>query len=129
MNKKALPDGFTIAKSPIQGLGLFATEDLITMPTAVTHLHHPILGWTRTALGAFVNHSECPNCISTEDEVHIKTASAVEAFNLAWVLLGTRPNSNYSPVIKVRYLLARAPIWEGDEITLLYEDKTYHELS
>ena len=128
MNKKALPNGFTIDKSPIHGLGLFATRDLISMPTAVTHVHHPILGWIRTALGAFINHSETPNCISKEDEVSIKTTMAVESFNLAWVLLGTVSNIAYGPVVMVRYLLARASICEGDEITLFYGDTNYHDL-
>jgi len=128
VNKKALPNGFTIDKSHIHGLGLFATEDLINMPTAVTHVHHPILGWIRTALGAFINHSETPNCISKEDEVAIKTIMAVESFNLSWVLLGTRTNVAYGPVVRVRYLLARASVYEGDEITLFYGDKNYHDL-
>jgi hypothetical protein len=128
MNKKALPDGFTIDKSPIHGLGLFATEDLTILPTAVTHVHHPILGWIRTALGAFINHSEVPNCISKKDEVSVKTTMAVESFNLAWVLLGTISNIAYGPVVRVRYLLARTSICKGDEITLFYEDKGYHDL-
>ena len=61
MNKRALPEGFTIDKSDINGLGLFATRDLLAMTTAVTHIHHPVLGWLRTALGAFINHSDTPN--------------------------------------------------------------------
>jgi hypothetical protein len=128
VNKKALPDGFTIDKSMRHGLGLFATKDLVIMPTAVTHVHHPILGWVRTAVGAFINHSESPNCVSKEDEVRIKSTVAVESFNLSWVLLGTGSNVAYGPVIQVRYLLACKAILEGDEITLLYGDKKYHGL-
>lgn len=129
MNKRALPNGFTVEKSSIEGLGLFATSDLFNIPTAVTHIYHPILGWARTALGAFINHSETPNCVTTEDEMHLRTITAIEAFNLSWALLGTRHNMDCGPAVKVRYLLPRAPIHKGDEITLFYGDKIYHELS
>lgn len=128
MNNLALPIGFTVDKSAIHGLGLFATEDLISVSTVATHIYHPILGWIRTALGAFINHSETPNCITTEDEVSLKTDVAIAAFNLSWVLLGTNDNLDRGPTLKVRYLLPRSPIYEGDEITLYYGDKQYHDL-
>ena len=92
MNKRALPSEFTIKKSDIHGLGLFATVDLIMLSTVATHVYHPLLGWMRTALGAFINHSETPNCVTSEDEVHLKTDTAITAFNLLWVMLVTKNN-------------------------------------
>ena len=128
MDKRALPIGFTIGESAIHGLGLFAAKDFVDDGTIATHVYHPHLGWLRTALGAFINHSQMPNCITTEDEVFLKTSNAIESFNLSWVLLGTRDNLDRGPSVRVRYLLPRAPIHAGDEITLFYGDKKYHDL-
>ena len=62
---KPLPDGITIKKSPINGLGLFATED-IPEKTLIGTIHIPIKGenhgYFRTPLGGFGNHSNDPNC-------------------------------------------------------------------
>ena len=60
-----LPDGITIKKSPINGLGLFATE-AISENTLLGIIHIPIKGekhgYFRTPLGGFGNHSDDPNC-------------------------------------------------------------------
>ena len=62
---KPLPDGITIKKSPINGLGLFATED-ISENALLGIIHIPIKGekhgYFRTPLGGFGNHSDDPNC-------------------------------------------------------------------
>ena len=62
---KPLPNGITIKKSPINGLGLFATE-VISENTLLGIIHIPIKGekngYFRTPLGGFGNHSDTPNC-------------------------------------------------------------------
>ena len=62
---KPLPDYITIKESPINGLGLFATER-ITKGTLIGIIHHPDShaenGFIRTPLGGFGNHSNTPNC-------------------------------------------------------------------
>ena len=62
---KPLPDSVTIKESPIQGLGLFATER-ISKGTLIGITHHPDShaedGHIRTPLGGFGNHSDTPNC-------------------------------------------------------------------
>jgi SET domain-containing protein len=62
---KPLPDGITIKKSPINGLGLFATEK-IPANTLMGRIHVPNEkeedGYYRTPLGGFGNHSDDPNC-------------------------------------------------------------------
>jgi SET domain-containing protein len=62
---KPLPDGITIKKSPIDGLGLFATEK-IKANSLIGVIHHPRKesedGYIRTPLGGFGNHSDDPNC-------------------------------------------------------------------
>ena len=62
---KPLPDYITIKESPINGLGLFATER-ITKGTLIGIIHHPDShaenSLIRTPLGGFGNHSDTPNC-------------------------------------------------------------------
>ena len=71
---KPLPDYITIKKSPIDGLGLFATEK-IEANRIIGIIHYPWKesedGYIRTPLGGFGNHSDDPNCFKLlmEDEV------------------------------------------------------------
>ena len=62
---KPLPDYITIKESPIDGLGLFATEK-IKANSLIGVTHHPRKesedGYIRTPLGGFGNHSDDPNC-------------------------------------------------------------------
>tara|TARA_R100000656_G_scaffold123832_1_gene100848 strand:+ start:305 stop:631 length:327 start_codon:yes stop_codon:yes gene_type:complete len=70
-NYKPLPNYLTISRSGINGLGLFALEDIPEgKEIGITH-HHlwEIVGEhllnkevVRTALGGFINHSDDPNC-------------------------------------------------------------------
>jgi len=62
---KPLPDGITIKYSKIQGLGLYATKDFPKDTIfGIVHIKNKNFphGHIRTALGAFYNHSETPNC-------------------------------------------------------------------
>jgi len=62
---RPLPDGITVKESAVQGLGLFATKnfdaDVILGIVHVMNKNFPH-GSIRTALGAFYNHAENPNC-------------------------------------------------------------------
>ena len=62
---KPLPDYITIKESSINGLGLFATED-ISANILIGKIHVPSEkeenGYFRTPLGGFGNHSDDPNC-------------------------------------------------------------------
>ena len=125
---RALPEEFTVKESSKDGLGLFASKDIIIFPSAITHIHHPFLGWLRTAVGAFLNHSDTPNCVIQENTTSINTQTAIDAFNLDRYLLGSRYNASDNVVIKVRYLLQNITIKKDDEITIQYEDVLYHGL-
>ena len=60
-----LPDSLTIRRSPIHGLGLFATCDIasgIDLGIAHVHIMDFPQGYCRTPLGGFYNHSDEPNC-------------------------------------------------------------------
>lgn len=64
MSYRPLPDNVTIKKSPIEGLGLFATKDIEKgYYFGISHIEHASEenGYIRTPLGGFVNHSEGPN--------------------------------------------------------------------
>ena len=60
-----MPDSVTVKESPINGLGLFATER-ISEGTLIGIIHHvhadSANGVIRTPLGGFGNHSDNPNC-------------------------------------------------------------------
>ena len=62
---KPLPDYVTIRSSSIEGLGLFATEN-IPLGTLIGRIHiakeKEPNGYFRTPLGGFGNHSDNPNC-------------------------------------------------------------------
>jgi len=63
---RPLPDELTIKKSKINGLGLFAVED-IPRGRSFGRSHYNLMGWDglgliRTPLGGFINHSQEPNC-------------------------------------------------------------------
>ena len=63
---KPLPDSLTIAPSGINGLGLFAEED-IEQGTNLGMSHLKIGDAIfRTPLGGFINHSNTPNCVKVE---------------------------------------------------------------
>jgi len=125
---RALPEEFTIKPSDNDGLGLFANTDIVIFPTAISHIHHPFIGWLRTAVGAFINHSDTPNCIVKEHLTTVYAKVAVENYDLNRYLLGSRYSNEDVIEVKVRYLLQNATINKGDELTIKYEDVLYHGL-
>ena len=63
---KPLPKQLTIKKSPIEGLGLYATEDIEKNSyIGVTHIRDEQFEnkYIRTPVGGFYNHSNDPNVI------------------------------------------------------------------
>ena len=72
MPYRPLPEGLTIKKSNIEGLGLFTDKPIPAGKViGITHrfINDEIL---RTPLGGFYNHSDTPNCYS-----NIQSFSAV----------------------------------------------------
>ena len=98
---KPLPDGLTIKESKVQGMGLFSTQnfdaDVILGIAHIKNKNFPH-GYVRTALGAFYNHSDQPNCKNLEGFWH---------------------------QLPVKYLVTTRKITAGEELTAkytLYED-------
>lgn len=93
---RPLPDGITVKHSDIDGLGLFATKDIeANIVLGIAHISNTNFphGFIRTALGAFYNHSDEPNC-----ELH----------------------NGYWQHMEVKYLVVKMPIKAGDELTAKY---------
>ena len=89
---RPLPDSVTIKKSKIEGLGLFATEDIsINTTLGISHLISSNGSLTRTPLGGFYNHSNKPNCIkkkvfTTHYLVSLKDIKAGEEITVDYTL-------------------------------------------
>ena len=67
---RPLPKEVTIKKSYIEGLGLFATENLTAnTKLGIAHVKDDRFenGYIRTPIGGFINHSDTPNCEVRED--------------------------------------------------------------
>lgn len=98
---RPLPDGLTIKQSNVQGLGLFATQDFNPdVVLGIVHIENKNFphGYIRTALGAFYNHSDTPNCKNVKGFWH---------------------------QLPVCYLVTIKPIKAGEELTAKYT--LYHD--
>ena len=95
---KPLPSSLTIKTSKVNGLGLFAEEDIAQGTNlGMTHLK---IGDTifRTPLGGFINHSNTPNCTKAE----VRMTAETLLIDKKWKLVTTQD------------------IKKGEELTLKY---------
>lgn len=63
---RPIPESLTIGKSNIEGLGVFATQDIPKMTIFgeyPTHYHKNDGETIRITYGGWINHSPTPNCI------------------------------------------------------------------
>jgi SET domain-containing protein len=75
---KPLPDCLTVSTSMIEGLGLFATKDILAGKVlGISHVKDDRFenNYIRTPLGGFYNHSSDPNCTHQIDEEFIRLVS------------------------------------------------------
>ena len=110
MTYQPLPDCLTIRESEIQGLGLFATEDIPEGTNlGIAHVLIPhaedvfAQSYCRTPLGGFYNHSESPNCEIT---------STIKYF--------INSSSHNRLVTTIMELYTKKDIKEGQELTSRY---------
>ena len=99
---KPLPSSLTIKTSKVNGLGLFAEEDIAQSTNlGMTHLK---IGDTifRTPLGGFINHSDAPNCDKAELRMTNEDLQGHQYSYKKWNLITSQD------------------IEEGEEITLRY---------
>tara|TARA_X000001036_G_scaffold439662_1_gene491631 strand:+ start:1682 stop:2050 length:369 start_codon:yes stop_codon:yes gene_type:complete len=70
---RPLPDSITIKESKIEGLGVFATKDIMAKTDlGISHVYDERFpdNYIRLPLGAFINHHEMPNCNAVVSESH-----------------------------------------------------------
>jgi hypothetical protein len=90
-NYRPLPDCLTIQNSPVEGLGLFASQYIAPhYELGISHVKDDQFhrGYIRTPLGGFYNHSENPNIESYIDGRFIRLRT-LKAINSGEELTGT----------------------------------------
>ena len=134
---KPLPKTLTIKNSPIEGLGLFATEDIKKNSfIGITHIRDEQFEnkYIRTPLGGFYNHSNEPNVIRMVSDTlpRLKFGDSVDlSSTLEKIKDGksNRENLFYNlqekPDAKYMFLITTKDIKTGQEVTANYNLYTY----
>ena len=134
---KPLPKQLTIKKSPIEGLGLYATENIKKNSyIGVTHIRDEQFEnkYIRTPVGGFYNHSNKPNVIRMVSDVlpKLKFGDPVDPKkdvreekgkkkNLEDIFYHLQEKSD----AKYMFLITIKDIKAGEEITANYNLYTY----
>lgn len=110
---RPLPEYLTIAKSKIDGLGLFAKKDLVAgFDLGMSHIYDKRFEdhYIRLPLGAFLNHHEIPNCkaIVAEQDEQLGNIKHIRIITLQPISSGSE--------ITVKYIINKLndPRWESD---------------
>ena len=107
---KPLPESLTIKQSGINGVGLFANEEIAEGTNfGMSHLELGKL-IVRTPLGGFVNHSNTPNCI----KVYLLLT------HQQWNHRSDLSNTKYALDFKKWNLVVIKDIKKGEELTVKY---------
>ncbi len=114
---KPLPDFLKIAKSKIDGLGLFTLKNLKKgMDLGISHVYNDKFqdGYIRLSLGAFINHHEMPNCkaIFCEEDSKIGVIKHIRIITIDAIKEGEE--------LTIKYIINKLknPNWERDyEVT------------
>ena len=130
---KPLPKCLTIKRSPIEGLGLYATEDIKANSfIGLTHIKDKDFenGYIRTPLGGFYNHSNEPNVrrILTDNLPKMKCGDKIdESLDVTKIPDGKACRENLYPDVagKYMFLVSTKDIKEGQELTANYNLYTY----
>ncbi len=134
---RPLPDGLTIKNSPIEGLGLFATN-IIKKNTfiGVTHIRDEQFEnkYIRTPLGGFYNHSNDPTVIRMVSDVlpKLKFGDQIDSnANTQKLKDGKNDrddmfyNLNEKSDAKYMFMVSIKDIKTGEELTANYNLYTY----
>ena len=130
---KPLPDCLTIMKSPIEGLGLYATKDIkINTFIGLTHIQNVNFenGYIRTPLGGFYNHSNEPNVrkVVSDTLPKLKCCDQIdETLDATKIPDGEASRENLYPKIEGKYMfiVSIRDIKAGEELTANYNLYTY----
>ena len=130
---RPLPDFLTIKKSPIEGLGLYATQDIKANSfIGLTHVQDNNFdnGYIRTPLGGFYNHSNNPNVrrVVSDQLPRLKPGNLIDdSLDATKILDGKANRENLYPKVQGKYmfLVSTKNIKAGEEITANYNLYTY----
>ncbi len=130
---KPLPDCLTIKKSPIEGLGLYASKKIRANSfIGLTHVRDKNFenGYIRTPLGGFYNHSNEPNVRRGVSDVlpKLKCGEQIdESLDVSQIPDGKASRENLYPNIEGKYMfiVTIKEIKPGEELTANYNLYTY----
>ena len=130
---RPLPDFLTIKKSPIEGLGLYATQDIKANSfIGLTHVQDNNFdnGYIRTPLGGFYNHSNNPNVrrVVSDQLPRLKPGNLIDdSLDATKIPDGKATRENLYPKVQGKYmfLVSTKNIKAGEEITANYNLYTY----
>ena len=130
---RPLPEGLTIKKSPIEGLGLYATKDIKTnIFIGLTHVLDERFenNYLRTPLGGFYNHSDNPNVQRMVTNVLPKLKFAdiapnPDAKSEVKNIEASRERLYHNVYVRYMYLISIKEIIIGEELTANYNLYTY----
>ena len=130
---RPLPKDLTIKKSPIEGLGLYATNDIkANVYIGLTHILDERFenNYLRTPLGGFYNHSDKPNIQRMVTNVLPKLQFGDPAPNtdeLSEVknIKGSREHLYPNVYARFMYLISIKEIKVGEELAANYNLYTY----
>jgi len=130
---KPLPKFLTIKKSPIEGLGLYASEDIkANCFIGLTHIRDKNFenGYIRTPLGGFYNHSNEPNVrrVVSDTLPKLKSGDQLdESLDVKRIPDGKASRENLYPNIEGKYMfiVSTINIKAGEELTANYNLYTY----
>ena len=130
---RPLPDFLTIKKSPIEGLGLYATQDIKANSfIGLTHVQDNNFdnGYIRTPLGGFYNHSNNPNVrrVVSDQLPRLNPGNLIDdSLDATKIPDGKANRENLYPKVQGKYmfLVSTKNIKAGEEITANYNLYTY----
>ena len=130
---KPLPKCLTIKKSPIEGLGLYATTNIKANSfIGLTHIQDNNFenGYIRTPLGGFYNHSNEPNVrrVVSDNLPKLKCCDPIdESLDAEKIRNGKGSRENLYPKVEGKYMfiVSTKDIKVGDELTANYNLYTY----
>ena len=130
---RPLPDFLTIKKSPIEGLGLYATQNIKANSfIGLTHIQDNNFenGYIRTPLGGFYNHSNNPNVrrVVSDQLPGLKSGDLIDkSLDASKIPDGDANRENLYPRVEGKYmfLVSTKDIKAGEEITANYNLYTY----
>ena len=130
---KPLPGSLTIKKSPIEGLGLYAAENIkANCFIGLTHIQDKDFenGYIRTPLGGFYNHSNEPNVrrVVSDTLPKLKCGDQIDpSLDVTKIPDGEASRENLYPKAEGKYMfiVTTEDIKAGEELTANYNLYTY----